>query len=176
MILYIVIGIIIFLVLITIYFAIERQCNRNLYYKRAYKLSKKLNKPLMVIGDPYNGRASKVLGKNYGCGDICLDLTGCPKCVNSSKGYLEDTLPAFPDNSHVIFVSCVLEYVDDVELVYDQLKRISGGDMYVVTVQPNDYFIHMFYKGAKRRILQIHPELLYENKKYVIGLIEDYKK
>lgn len=171
MILYIVIGIIIFLLLIALYFALQRQCHRSLYYKRAYNLSKKLNKPLMVIGDPYNGRSSKVLGKKYGCGDICLDLTGCPKCKNSSKGYLEDTLLDFPDNSHVIFVSYVLEYVNDVELVYEQLKRVSGGDMYILTVQPNDYVVNMFYKGTKRRIFQVYPELVYENNKVVFDLL-----
>lgn len=46
-------------------------------------------------------------------------------------------LRTFEDNFGVIFVSCVLEYVDDVESCIAELERVSGGsDLFVVTVSP----------------------------------------
>jgi hypothetical protein len=155
-------------------FSFERQRTRKKYYERSLALSKKTGKPLMIIGDPNNGCGSKTLGQTYGCGDICIDITGCPGCPNGVKGYLEDILPTIPDNSYVIFVSYVLEYVNNVDLVYSNLQRISGGDLYIAFVQPNDYFAHTFYRGAKRRIIQVCPELITEPIFFNKGLVEDY--
>lgn len=148
---------IILLVLNEIYQSYYRQYIRKKIYKDAKLKSKLLNKPLMVIGDPFNGIGSQKHGVAYGCGDICLDLTGCPKCKNGDKGKLENILPKYKSNSHIIFISCVLEYVDDIENVWKNLIRIAGdvSNIFLVTVS-GFCFTAYFYKeknySAKRII------------------------
>jgi ubiquinone/menaquinone biosynthesis C-methylase UbiE len=61
----------------------------------------------------------------------------------------------FHDNSVVVFVSCVLEYVDDVDAAIKELMRISGGHLYVVRVEPWTATAYL-YPGAKRTL----PETL----------------
>lgn len=143
-----------------------RQYHRNKYYKMAYVKSIETNKPLMIIGDPTTGDpVSRLYSKiyPYGYGNVCLDFTGCsdaPSLVNKVKGNIELTLPTFENNSHVIFICVLLEYVDKIEFVIDELYRISGGDLYVV------YGKHMLLKYKegdnwmyiKNKILKAPPK------------------
>ena len=145
------------IIIFMVWCQIQRQSTRKDYYSRASNHSKQSGKPLLVIGDPYNGRGSKIWGVVYGCGNVCLDITGCPKCPKGIKGKLEDVLPTLENNSYVIFVSYVLEYVDNIELIIRELKRVSGGDLYIAHVQPYDFLTLYFYKGTKRKILSAPP-------------------
>ena len=70
-------------------------------------------RPLVVIGDPDAGLHTR-MARAYDCGDICVDLTGCPACpvgiaADITKGPID-----LASDSAVVDVSCVLEYVDDV--------------------------------------------------------------
>ena len=106
------------------------------YYKMAQEVAKKKNKKLLVIGDPYSGHMTTIIGRNilgnYGCGDLCTDLNGCPQCPNAKKGYLEEVIPKMKTNSCVIFIASVLEYVDDLDKLYKELERVSGKDLFIV--------------------------------------------
>ena len=108
----------------------RRWSRRNLY-KQAYQRAKLTQKPLLVVGDPDSGCINHYLGRDYGCGDRCLDLTGCPKCPLHQRltGSLEHWLPKLKSNGYVVFVSCTLEYVEDMQLIADQLQRVSNGDL-----------------------------------------------
>ncbi len=128
-------------ILIIIYecvIAYTRYLKRKRIYDIAKKASLDLKKPLLVIGDPDNGSANHVFGRCYECGDLCLDITGCPKCERSIQSSVEDFLPKLESNSHVIFISCVLEYVDSEKLnfVISEIKRVSGNDFYLISVEP----------------------------------------
>jgi hypothetical protein len=92
----------------------------------------------MVIGDPDNGSTNYLVGRSYGYGDVCVDLTGCPGSTNGVKQKIEEYLPTLSDDSHVIFISCVLEYVDNdkIDFIISEIKRVSGGDYFVVSVDP----------------------------------------
>lgn len=125
-----------------------RQVHRKRMFEQAQEQAKKLNKPLMVIGDPNNGDGSKIHGASYSCGDICVDLTGCPECPNGLKAKLPDGLENIEDNSHVVFVSYVLEYVDDYKKAIDEIKRIGGDNVYALTLSPYQLTSYL-YKGAK---------------------------
>jgi hypothetical protein len=60
---------------------ILRQKDRKNIFTQARLRAYKLNKPLLVYGDPYNGLGSKffnVFMHGYDCGDETVDLTGCP--------------------------------------------------------------------------------------------------
>ncbi len=127
--------------------ACNRKVRRRLIYAKAEKKAKQTNKYLIVIGDPDNGAFSKLTGRDYGEGDITIDITGCPGCKNGVKLRAEDALPVLPDNSCVIFVSCVLEYVNDIKSVAHHINRVSGGDYYIVNVEP--YCLTAYYYFGK---------------------------
>jgi hypothetical protein len=130
--------IIILLFLLIIYeniISMIRKLKRRNQFKRASKRAQDTNKQLLVIGDPYNGVASIISGSDYTCGDICLDITGCPKCDNGVKARLEDYLPTINLDEYVIYISCVLEYVDDLPLILSYLNKVPSNDLYVVNVE-----------------------------------------
>ena len=117
--------IIIFLIVYEIAICILRKIKRRIVYAKAKQRSLETGKKLLVIGDPYNGLASKTTGCDYGCGDLCMDLTGCPNCPKTIKGRLEDTITDIKLNEYIIYISCVLEYVDDIEYIQTFLKKVD---------------------------------------------------
>lgn len=108
-----------------------------------------LGRPLLVVGDPDAGLATR-LKRAYGCGTLCVDLSGCPGCPVSEHLDVTKGIPNIPDNSAVVFVSCVLEYTDDPEAAVRDLERIAGGreNLFIVTVDPNTVTSY-FYPNAK---------------------------
>jgi hypothetical protein len=114
---------------------IRRNWRRYKEYKKATMTSRQKNKPLMVIGSTDSGGISGQISSYlhlYGCGDVCIDMNGCKKCTTGITSRIEDILPTLKDNSYVIYVSVVLEYVDDLPTVIKELERVSGGDLFVV--------------------------------------------
>jgi hypothetical protein len=85
--------------------------------------------------------------KIYGHGDETVDLTGCPKCPNGIKQDIYDHLKSKPDNSCVVFISCVLEYIPHIDNVIYEILRVAGcwENVYVVTVNKNTLSAY-FYK------------------------------
>lgn len=135
---------------------IYRKWRRKGIYEMAVEKARETGKRLFIIGDPHNDNKSLDGKADYGCGDLCLDKeTGCDLCPQGVKDSLENFLPGLPDNSYVIFVSCVLEYVDNFEMVKRQLARVSGGDLFVVNIEPNTLktllFPNLGYGGKFRR-------------------------
>lgn len=113
-------------------------------FKAASDKAISTGKPLLIVGDPYSGTVDKMYGATYSCGDICLDLTGCPKCENGLSVNL-DTLYDEKDNSdsvisklraegpYVIFVSHTLDYVRNLHGAYHALTYLtsSSSDIYI---------------------------------------------
>jgi hypothetical protein len=127
-----------------------RKRNRSNLFKAAQNRANKTKKKLLVIGDPNNGFASIASGADYGCGDLCIDLTGCPKCPNSLKTKLEDVISKINLNEYVIYISCVLEQVDDLPKILSYLNKVNPKDLYVVTVgwySLTSYFYLNFLTG-----------------------------
>ena len=77
--------------------------------------------------------------------DLCIDLVGCKNCNNSIKGDALEILRELPDNSYVIYESCVLEAVGyNVEPIIKEIKRVSGGDYYNVRVGISTMYFYYF--------------------------------
>jgi len=133
---------IILLILINeIYHTIKRQYDRLTIFNLAKQRAKQLKKPLIVVGDPYNGKASRFYSKfykTYGCGDETVDLTGSHRCPNGIKNDIYSYLKAKPPNYGVLFVSCVLEYVDNIDETIKELYRVSGSKDNLFVVCVND--------------------------------------
>jgi len=114
---------------------LKRKLNRRTLFQSAKNRAIETNKKLLVIGDPYNGVASISTGNDYDCGDLCIDLTGCPKCTNSIKTKLEDIISEINLDEYIIYISCVLEYVDELPKILSYLNKVDSKDIYVVTVE-----------------------------------------
>jgi len=158
-ILYILIIVIVLLVLNEIIQGFIRQKHRQDLYKMAETRAKELNKPLVVFGDPHHGKGSRLYSlfmDNYGCGDETIDLTGAPKCPNGIKSDILDYLKKQKSNSKVIFISCVLEYIDNIDEVIEELLRVAGSNENIFIVTVSEYtFAAYFYKEDEYKALNI---------------------
>lgn len=126
-----------------------RNNNRKSTYKDALECSKKLGKRLIVIGDPHRGKGSSFHGVSYGSGDMTIDINGCSKgkCdVIQDDAY--EVLKQLKTNSSVIFISCVLEYIEHIEKTIKEIRRVSGGNYFIVHVQP--YTLTAFLYACKK--------------------------
>ena len=129
-----------------------RKLKRRIMYKKAKDRADSTDKKLLIIGDPYNGLSSITFGSDYECGDLCLDLTGCPKCPVSIKGRLEDTIADINLDEYVVFISCVLEYVDDIDYILGYLDQMNKDDLFIVHVEwyaPTAYLYPYYLTGER---------------------------
>lgn len=122
----------------------RRRHLRTTLYDRALGAARALGRPLVVVGAPDAGVTA-----GYGCGDVCVD-TGPSACPTHLRADVTRRLP-FADDSAVVFVSCVLEYVDDYPAALAELQRVSGGHLYVVRVEPWTLAAYL-YPGARRTV------------------------
>lgn len=116
--------------------ALSRHTTRSTMFAAAAERAKKLGRPLLVVGDPDAGMHTRLI-RAYGCGDVCVDLNGCPSCPVAISADITKPLP-YADDSVVVFCSCVLEYVPDMPAAYKELLRVAGDrdNLFIVTVQP----------------------------------------
>ncbi len=122
----------------------HRRSRRASVYIEAMNHARAIGRPLLVIGAPDGGVTS-----GYGCGDITVDLEAST-CPCAMQADITDQIP-LTDHSCVVFVSCVLEYVDDLDGAMSEIQRISGGHAFFVGVEP--WTITAFaYPGAKRTL------------------------
>ncbi|MFZ6181228.1 hypothetical protein [Nannocystis pusilla] len=111
---------------------------RSSAFRLAVDRAGALGRPLVVIGDPDGGMHTRLM-RAYGCGDVCVDMNGCPKCpVTIVADITKGPLQGVADDSGVVFVSCVLEYVNDLQAALAEIARIAGKpeNVFIVTVQP----------------------------------------
>jgi hypothetical protein len=114
---------------------IQLKLKRRTEFKKAIERSKQTQKKLVVIGDPTNGVASIYTGSDYTCGDICVDITGCPSCSNGVKIDLESYLKSINLDEYIIYISCVLEYIPDILVILEYLNRVPKENLFIVNVQ-----------------------------------------
>lgn len=118
--------------------ALVRFRERSVAFRSAMERAVALDRRLVVIGDPDAGFHTRFM-RAYGCGDVCVDLNGCPKCpMTIVADITKGPVPGVADDSAVVFVSCVLEYVANVDNALKEISRMAGSpeNAFVVTVQP----------------------------------------
>ena len=118
--------------------ALQRFETRRRLFEAAARRAYELGRPLVVVGDPDAGAHTRLV-RAYGCGDLCLDLEGCPMCqVMQAADLTAGPVPGVADDSAVVFVSCVLEYVSDPEAALRELQRMAGSreNLFIVFVEP----------------------------------------
>ena len=123
----------------------RRKANRDHLYEQAKAEARRLRRPLVVIGAPDRG-ATEGPGMDA---DVVIDIgpSSLPQAI------VADICKRTPlkSNSCVVFVSCVLEYVDDYKAAMREIKRISGGHYFICRVEPWTLTAYL-YPGAKRTI------------------------
>lgn len=130
---------------------------RSYYYKMAANHALKIDKPLIVIGDPHNGLGAKFHGPAYGPGNFTIDISGCSKgiCEDVMERDIVDSLKVFEDGSCVVFVSCVLEYVEKIDEAIKEIKRVAGSsdNIFIVTVGTSSYssYYYSYSNGGKHQ-------------------------
>lgn len=134
----------------------SRQKRRDIFNLAQFR-ARDTGKRLIVVGDPDAGLINRFLGRDYDCGELCLDTKGCLSCSNYGTGRIEDALTDLESNSAVIYVSMKLESVNDMDKALRELDRVAGGDVYVVTVPPWT-LTSLFYPGSRRQITKAPPD------------------
>jgi hypothetical protein len=123
---------------------LHRRRQRSAVYRSALETAQALGRPLVVVGAPDRGATA-----GYGCGDISVDIEDS-MCPAHLRADITKRLP-FADDSAVVFVSCVLEYVDDYRAALSELERVAGKWLYLVRVEPWTLAAYL-YPGAKRTL------------------------
>lgn len=118
--------------------ALRRFEARRRGFEAAKRRAAVLGRPLVVVGDPDAGAHTRMV-RAYDCGDLCVDLRGCPRCqVMQAADLTAGPVPGVADDSAVVFASCVLEYVTDPEAAFRELQRMAGSreNLFIVFVEP----------------------------------------
>ena len=104
---------------------VDRLATRRAMFGAARARAAETGSPLVVVGAPSSGYV-RGWGCQYGCGDLpCVDLRGCKLCGASPRDVTkEGAIPGEP--GVVVFVSYVLEYVDDIEGACREILRAAG--------------------------------------------------
>ena len=101
-------------------------------YNLAQKKADKLNRKLIVVGNPTASWKNKMFGASYGCGDICIDLVGC-ECDNQRQRTqpfeVMQKLSKMPSDSVVIFESGTKHIVSGLD---KEMQRVAGNHVYSV--------------------------------------------
>jgi hypothetical protein len=116
--------------------ALRRFERRRRAFAAAARRAAELGRPLVVVGDPDAGAHTRLM-RAYDCGDLCIDLHGCPMCrVMQAADLTAGPVPGIADDSAVVFVSCVLEYVSDPAAALHELQRMAGSaeNLFIVFV------------------------------------------
>jgi hypothetical protein len=131
--------------------ALIRFRERSLAFKTAAERADALGRRLIVIGDPDAGFHTRLM-RAYGCGDVCVDMNGCPRCPVTVVADITKKVPGVDDDSAVVFISCVLEYVADLNAALAEILRIAGShdNIFLVFVQPWTLTARL-YPGARWR-------------------------
>jgi hypothetical protein len=132
--------------------ALTRHRERASAFEAAVERATALSRRLVVIGDPDAGMNTRIV-RAYGCGDVCLDKNGCPACpVTITADLTKGPIEGIADDTAVIFVSCVLEYVEDLDAALREIARMagSGDNVFIVGVQPWTITSRL-YPGARWR-------------------------
>jgi hypothetical protein len=127
---------------------VTRRAKRRRVYAEAMAHARAAGVPLLVVGDPDTGFVTRFFGRDYGCGDVCTDITGCPRCPVGLKGSLEEVLARLPARSHVIAVEYTLEYVPKLPEAVREIERVAiPGGIHVGHLEPGSLTSQLWFGG-----------------------------
>ena len=129
-----------------------RLAERRRVYGAALARARDTGRQLVVVGSPDAGTQGAI-ARVYGCGDLCLDLGGCNRCPTQLVADITQRIDGLADDSSVVFVSCVLEYVNDPQAAWREVLRIAGRPENVFLVDVQGWTAAAaLYPGAEWRV------------------------
>ena len=111
---------------------ILRNLKKKALYRNAVEYTYEHAKKLVVVGSPnlelvdgglISFVAENTFGPSYGCGDVCVDIQGCPKCDVSYTGDILDFLRQQEPKSCVLFSTGVFEFTNNYEEIRKEVER-----------------------------------------------------
>jgi hypothetical protein len=135
--------------------AVYRRQRKRDVFNLALKRQNETGKRLIVVGNPDGGVVNTLMGRDYTCGDLCLDDHGCPKCTNVQTGDLLTLLRQLPTASVVLYMGKGAERIKNFAAVVPELQRVSGGDLFIAHVQP--WSLVSWLPGNQQRIFAAPP-------------------
>lgn len=137
----------------------RRQRKRDVF-NAALNAQHATGKPLLVLRDPDGGVLTRVLGRDFDCGDLCIDPRGCPSCANVLVASAEVGLEQLQGDSHVVYVPPgVIERSKYGEHLIAELHRVGGPDVFVASLEP--YSVQAWLPPVKRRVRSAPPATQY---------------
>jgi hypothetical protein len=136
---------------------INRLSKRRGMWARAKRRSKDTGKPLVVVGAP---SAGVVTGKmaQYSCGSLpCVDLAGCKVCGAPPTDISIAGAIDAPDGGAIVLCQYVLEYVDDIDGAWTEIKRAAGSDDNIFVSYGSQTFLSNVSTGSLRKIVSAPP-------------------
>lgn len=89
-------------------------------FNAALRRAQETGKPLLVVGLPEDRLLARTLGADWDCAQGCLTFDALPAAANAA----------------VIFSAFELERDPNPAARYAQLREVSGGDLFLVSVEP----------------------------------------
>lgn len=132
---------------------------RRQTFEQAAARAAATGKHLVVLGDPEGTLSSRVLGRAWQCGAICIDPKGCSQCggpgERSIQGQPLDVLRTLADNSAVIYDSGLFAKAEQPDALAHEMLRVSAGDVFMHDV--SRFSLTSVFEPGRRRIMQKLP-------------------
>lgn len=139
---------------------VNRRQRRRDTFNAALNAQSATGKPLLVLRDPDGGAIHRILGRDFDCGNLCIDPRGCPSCENVLVADPSVGLEQLEPGSHVVYVPPgVIERSKYGEHLIQELHRVAGLDLFVSPLEP--YSVLSWLPPMKRRVKSAPPKTAY---------------
>lgn len=109
--------------------------NKELAFRKARQTADKYNLPLINIGACGHGQPGGPYKKAIQESDVNFDIKPCPNIPNLVVGDVQELSKYFEPKSSIVFISHVIEHVDDPDKAFSEIEKVSV-ESYVVYPQP----------------------------------------
>jgi len=133
-----------------------RRDYRRAVFEEARRRATELGRPLLVLGNPDGGLVNRLLGRQWQCGDVCVDPQGCGICGDWVQGRPEEVLRELDSNAYVVFDPGAFAFADVGSDFVNQLARVSGGEVFMADAGP--WTMTAFLEPRRKRRLLKAPQ------------------
>lgn len=137
-----------------------RREHRRGVFEQAKRRAAELGRPLLVLGDPDAGLMNHMLGRQWQCGDICVDLKGCGICADWVQGAPTQVLREMEPDSVVVYDPGAFAKAENGNTFLDEVARVSGGHVFMADASPWTLTTSF---GPKRKRRMIKPPQANQN-------------
>lgn len=138
-----------------------RRESREALFRAAQTKAAALGRPLVVLGNPDDSLISRMLGRSWQCGNICVDPRGCPCNGPNETQVTSEFLPYLQSlgaGSVVIFdPGEALRTAPDAYAMATAMKTAAGGWDNVFVAGVEKYTLASWFEPKTQRVFQALP-------------------